>query len=282
VATRKIDPLYLWHWATCQGCGENVYASDGELLPETVRPGCCGATPDNFGTAIDPSRAHPVVDGKANRVSCHACIRARYAPKGTEGDTMAKKKSKAPRGYGVGSKDAGNGRPLTTLGAAAKITRPERTERRRFFEFLPVRVQDSEKLAAHAELSRLEGDRLRLKSEKREVLARFRERFNGLDVEIEKLVAKGNEGTEKRRVECAVILLATNEVEVVRLDTGEIVEKRTATADELQLALPQTDAEATAGDAHEPPFGDASQATRKGRGKGKAKSESDETLEATP
>ncbi len=237
------QPTVLWHWVTCAGCGGTVYAKNQDLRHQAVRPLCCSLveTPALFGKE-PPSgaRIHPTSD-TTKRMLCMACgyIKKFGAPpaNGAEGDDPMKKKTKAPKAHGVGSRDAANGKPLASLGEVAKITRPERVERKRYHEFLPVRVPDSEKLEAHAELSRLEGDRLRLKSEKREVLARFREKFNALDVDIEKLVEKGNDGVEKRRVECVDYLLSTNEIEMVRQDTGEVVLKRTATAEELQESL---------------------------------------------
>jgi hypothetical protein len=111
-------------------------------------------------------------------------------------------------------------------------------ERGRHKRKLPCKVDHSVIEHAAEEMANFVTASENLKSEKREALADFRERRSAIDEGLQRLAGIVNGGTELLDVEVIVFLLPTNEIRVVRADTGEVVETRTATPEELQETLP--------------------------------------------
>lgn len=122
--------------------------------------------------------------------------------------------------------------------SADTIAAREPIIRKRFRQPLPCKVVDSEKLAEKAdELATVVNERLRVKQEKREANARFREQIAAFDEREKTLAFDVSSKTEERFVDCVERLTATNTVETVRLDTNEIIGTRAARAEELQDPL---------------------------------------------
>jgi hypothetical protein len=157
-------------------------------------------------------------------------------PASDEGDTMAKKKTN------VAPLATSNGKPtkkgsIGTLGEVAKVTRSEAVERRRYRQQLPCKIDEAVSHAKGLELARVcrerkEFEELRAAEnrEAREKAAYFDETIERLRIEVEGCV-------ETRTVECVDMLLPTNEIQVMRTDTGEVIETRPAKASELQESL---------------------------------------------
>ncbi len=101
--------------------------------------------------------------------------------------------------------------------------------------------------AAH-EMARLHTDREALKSERRETMAEFKERLASMDQRMTELADTVNKSTELRDVKCKELLyVEENRVDVVRIDSGEVVESRTATAEDRQEDLGLQEREARGG-----------------------------------
>lgn len=249
--TRTALPPFDWHYARCV-CGQTVYARAGDLRAEVVgaQGECCPLTEANFGSRLDDSLAHPAEHAIEGAVRCNACGYEKEfgAPpaNGAEGDDMASKK-KTTNGAPLGAAN-GNGKPpkgdkIGTLGEVAKVTRSEAVERKRYRMQLPCKIDENTSHAKGLELARVcrerkEFEELRAQENRdaREKAAYFDETIERLRIEVEGCV-------ETRTVECVDRLLPTNEVEVVRLDTGEVLETRAAKPHELQeslLSLPAT------------------------------------------
>lgn len=110
-------------------------------------------------------------------------------------------------------------------------------ERGRHRRKLPVKVDHGTIEAAANEMAKLVGSAERLKSERRDAMAGFKEQRAHIEGRMSELADTVTGGTVLQDIECVVYLLPTNEIQIVRVDTGEVVESRTATAEELQETL---------------------------------------------
>jgi len=116
-------------------------------------------------------------------------------------------------------------------------------ERHRYEEKLPCKVEGVDIDAAAQEMARVHRQREAMREQKRETNAKFRERLNFFDERMTELGEIVEHKTERRSVEVVEYLIArTNEIRVVRQDTGEVIETRAAKADELQDGLFEQDA----------------------------------------
>jgi hypothetical protein len=113
----------------------------------------------------------------------------------------------------------------------------EKVERGRFHKKLPVPILQVDVAARAKELATVVAERLALKSRQRAANSVFREQRSYYDEREKELSASVTGGTELKDVECVAFLLPTNEVQVTRLDTGEVIETRTASKEELQEPL---------------------------------------------
>jgi len=78
-----------------------------------------------------------------------------------------------------------------------------------------------------------------IRGEKKLANESFKERIGECDEEIAKLTKQVKTGLEERPVECAEIMRWPDKmVDIVRTDTGDIVESRPMRADELQNSIP--------------------------------------------
>lgn len=166
---------------------------------------------------------------------------------------------------GNGKKKNGKGEALTTVGEAARVTRSEPVDRKHYRLQLPCKIDIDIARDRGLELARVCRERQEFIDERKADNAAARERRAFFDERIAELRVQVEGKVETRSVEVVDRLLPDNEVEVVRLDTGEVIERRAAKPTELQeslLSLPAAKGDGKKGkkpDAAapppEPPFG---------------------------
>jgi hypothetical protein len=101
---------------------------------------------------------------------------------------------------------------------------------RRFTQDLPCKLEDEATAELREKLVNVVSERVK----QEEQIAILRECVKGLSKREAELVGKLHKNTEERQVECVEYLLPTNEVLIVRVDTSEVVSRRTAEAEDLQ------------------------------------------------
>lgn len=107
-----------------------------------------------------------------------------------------------------------------------------------FTRTLPVELTQAELLDRGEALALGRGSRNEWESDRKETAARYRERLDLLDAEIDRLAGIVREKAEPRPVECRSVRdIERGVVEVVRTDTGEIVESRVMTEMERQTRM---------------------------------------------
>jgi hypothetical protein len=177
--------------------------------------------------------------------------RSVMAAKKSKKAKQAKEAAPKPNGKAVhaeasGKKSKANGKgthgeqqPLMTHPKpAAETSAPsvERVavERARYEEKLPVSADVSERNAAGEELAKLVDALEAFKIEKREIVAKLKDRRTGIEDRMNEM-AGIYKGTKLANVLCVEKLyVETCSVDVVRTDTGEVVRTRTATKEDLQ------------------------------------------------
>lgn len=111
--------------------------------------------------------------------------------------------------------------------------------RKRHKMLLPVKVGHDVVEAAAMKMADLHDERERLKSEKRDTLAKFRDKFTSLDGETQRCRDTVKQSTELREVDVIDRVLRTGVWERIRMDDNTLVEDaRAATGEERQEALP--------------------------------------------
>jgi hypothetical protein len=151
-----------------------------------------------------------------------------------------KKKSKA---NGAKTNGAKKSVPLKNrkAGRDAPVVRAKYTKK------LPVHVADAEVAKDARELAKLVAKVRDVKDRRRTAMASFKEELNGYEQRQGELASGVDAHTSLRDVKCEErLVVETNEIHVVRLDTGEVVEKRTAEGADRQEALALDLAEAKA------------------------------------
>lgn len=104
--------------------------------------------------------------------------------------------------------------------------------------FLPVPLTDNEKIFYGQRLARLHQEYIDIEHKKKTEADRFKDELESVDGRSSHLASIIREGSERREVECQWrYLFETNSKELVRMDSGEIVETLAITADERQLML---------------------------------------------
>lgn len=144
---------------------------------------------------------------------CEACKQAQDK----ETTPMVQKKKKNKRSNGASASD-----------------RSKKVERDRYTQMLPCKIDKEDVDRASAELAKLIRERGEVLARKKAVNSNFREKIHFYDERLKELGTSIEGGTERRSVECVDYLLPTNEIQTVRVDTGEVIESRAATAEELQ------------------------------------------------
>jgi hypothetical protein len=154
-----------------------------------------------------------------------------YCAKHEGGKTMAKRKKK-DFSEAIAASAEGPGEAK-----APPAVRSESIVIRKVKHKVPVRIDDATAAAKGEQLAEVCEERLAVKAKRRETMAEFKERLGGLDERERELSASVKLHTEQREVLCAERLTPQNEVEIVRLDTGEIVKTRAAEAKDLQAGF---------------------------------------------
>lgn len=111
---------------------------------------------------------------------------------------------------------------------------------------LPVRLMDSELKQKSGQLVRSLQDLDAVRGERDEYLAavktakdEFKKREGEFDKRIRQLGHEIANGSERRQVECRLMFYwERGQVEIVRIDTGEVVDARAITAEERQQKMP--------------------------------------------
>lgn len=111
-------------------------------------------------------------------------------------------------------------------------------ERGRHTRKLPVQADHAELDLAATSLGRLVEEQASVKEQRREAMAGFRDKLSHIQESMNEVAETVRNRTRLVDVECITYLLPTNEIQVVRADTCEVVESRVATAEELQETLP--------------------------------------------
>lgn len=108
------------------------------------------------------------------------------------------------------------------------------TERRRYTEELSVKNTDTQQSVLAGQLADVILEKGRIEDEKKEAMSGFNEKLKDLEAREKELASEVHSGTHKEPVEVVEYLLPTNEIQCVRSDTGEVLERRAADADDLQ------------------------------------------------
>lgn len=147
-------------------------------------------------------------------------------------------------------------------GHTKNVTTREGVERRRYVTNLPVPADPKTIAKASANFARLVSEDESLQEERRDAMAGFKSRKNVIDEQLREWRDTVEKGTQLAAVEVVELLVVeTSEIQVKRLDTGEIIETRAASAEDRQEQL---DLDAQAATEKETPKGTA--AARKKRG----------------
>jgi hypothetical protein len=117
---------------------------------------------------------------------------------------------------------------------------------RKFNRSLPVKMSSEEQATAALELARTCAELRDLKVEKDQVYAAWRKRIKDYDGRVSHAVEQVNKGLQTAEVEIEESYdLEREEATLTRLDTGEVIEVRPMTQDEIeqarQLELPEAE-----------------------------------------
>jgi|HubBroStandDraft_2_1064218.scaffolds.fasta_scaffold01184_18 hypothetical protein len=114
----------------------------------------------------------------------------------------------------------------------------EPVERARYTKQLPVRATKAEQLEAGKRLAVLYREHETVLEKRRSVMAGFREKISGIHENMDQAATTFEDGTKLEPVEVVErLVVETNEIQIVRLDTGEIVETKAATAEDRQETM---------------------------------------------
>lgn len=103
---------------------------------------------------------------------------------------------------------------------------------------LPVKLTDEERLAYAREQAREVIAMAQCELEKKEVVSGFAEKIAGHKKEIARLSQVVDRGIEDRKIDCSMRIDAyLGKVTITRTDTGEIIESRPMTPQEMQRPL---------------------------------------------
>lgn len=149
---------------------------------------------------------------------------------------MSKKKKHETNGHADATASAPS-TPPDTIPGAKKIGQP-------FTQDLPVKNTDAQQLVLAGQLSdvilekgRVEAEKVGVEEAKKKELGNLKEKIEELEGRERELARDVHNGTHEEQVTCEEWLLPDNRVMVVRADTGECVEERTAEAEDLQSDL---------------------------------------------
>lgn len=110
---------------------------------------------------------------------------------------------------------------------------PDIEKRKTFRRQLPCALSPEELQSKGLAVALLIHEHTSVEEQKSEANKMFRERLETASEEIKELAGQISSKSEVRKVVCLAGLSSTNEWIVSRLDTGEVIEQRAATAEEL-------------------------------------------------
>ena len=123
-------------------------------------------------------------------------------------------------------------------GKSEAVVLREPIERKRFKEKLPVPISRNHLETKSQELAKVINDREAILVEKRAVNAEYREKLSFYDERLLQLAVDCTTHSEAREVECVEeLVIETQTVRTVRLDTGAVIKERAATSDDLQVGI---------------------------------------------
>lgn len=130
-----------------------------------------------------------------------------------------------------------NPKPVTepAAGEQQPITREKHGNE--YAKELPSEATATELAAIAHQLANVLDEEARIKSDKREANTVFREQLAGLDSLKKKLAECVKTDRKLVPVKCQEFLRSDNLIEVIRLDTSEVIETRQATSDDLQQEM---------------------------------------------
>lgn len=117
---------------------------------------------------------------------------------------------------------------------------PQYEQRAKFTRDLPVQLTQSELQAHGARLARKVKDLELVKERKAKEARKLSLEIKEIELEIKRIADARDKGEELRPVTCAERVHG-NVMEVVRLDTGAVIEARPLRYDEMQTSIPGTD-----------------------------------------
>ncbi len=114
----------------------------------------------------------------------------------------------------------------------------ERIERAHYDMDLPVPASDEEVTKAAVDMVKQIRKRASVLEDRRTVMANYRSQLEAIDERQSELADTVESHTKKRPVRvCEYLIVETSTIEVVRQDTGELVETRAADKEDLQENL---------------------------------------------
>ena len=130
------------------------------------------------------------------------------------------------------------GIPAMAKKESPSAARTDGVVRKQYKDRLPVKVNEERVDELGRELAQLHREAEVIKDRRRESMAKFKEKLSGIVDRMNEIATGIEASTEIRDVEVVErLIVETNEVLTVRLDTGEILARRTATAEDRQESL---------------------------------------------
>ncbi len=123
-------------------------------------------------------------------------------------------------------------------GPAAPTPRPEKMMAK-IFETLKCDLTDEELLETGRQLARAQSNLTHAEANKKQIDARLKGEIDGYRLQAAELSERVNTGYELRAVECKEVPDRLNlNVQIIRMDTGELVRQRAMTEREREQLLP--------------------------------------------
>lgn len=109
--------------------------------------------------------------------------------------------------------------------------------RARYGRDLPVPMNADEAEAASKEFAHLWRQREAGLERRRDDMAKHRKVLDGIDERMKELAEGVEAGTKREAVQVVEVLTRQQEIHIIRVDTGEVLDRRTASSEELQPEL---------------------------------------------
>jgi hypothetical protein len=168
----------------------------------------------------------------------------------TPDDAAKPKRSRKPKGAGPVTQTSMRAKPSAPpsdapeadapedAGASAPLVRVPAPTGKKYKLDLPVPIDEHEVAVAADDMVKEIRKREFVLSERRETMAGFKETLVGIDERLQALADTVEKHTKLQPVDvCERLIVETSEIQVVRIDTGEIVKTRTADPVDVQAGL---------------------------------------------